>query len=283
LAPEGALTAEEQGTLHSNDGTRLAFRAWPVANASTTFAVVHGLGEHSGRYERFARGMAPFGMATYALDLRGHGKSDGPRGHIDSWNQWVDDTAAFVAHVQSQTKTGEVVPLGHSFGGVVMLSTVRSRKLTGDIRRFVLSSPALKLKASVPAWKTSAARLMSRIAPRLALDNEVDASTVSRIPEIVSAYVSDPLVHRKISSRLYAEWRRAADENLQHAAEIPLPFLILAGTDDRLIDPAGSQDLHARTPGKSELKMLEGRYHEPFNDLGSDDVFAAIAEWLGKK
>ena len=242
--------------------------------------MVHGLGEHSGRYERFARGMAPFGMATYALDLRGHGLSAGQRGHVDSWRQWVDDTAAFVAHVQGQA-SGEVVPLGHSFGGVVMLSAVRSGRLKG-IRRFVLSSPALKLKAPVPAWKTSAARLMSRLAPRLALDNEVDVSTVSRIPEVVSAYISDPLVHRKISSRLYAEWRRAADDNLEHAAEIALPFLILAGTDDRLIDPAGSQELHARTLGMSELKMLDGRYHEPFNDLASDEVFAAIAKWLGK-
>ena len=279
MAPEGALTAEE-GTLDSNDGTRLAFRAWPKSGAAITFAVVHGLGEHSGRYERFARGMAPHGMSTYALDLRGHGKSAGRRGHVDSWAQWVDDAAAFVAYVQSQT-TGEVVPLGHSFGGVVMLSTVRSGKLRG-IRRFVLSSPALKLKASVPAWKTSAAGIMSKIAPRLALDNEVDAATVSRIPEVVAAYRSDSLVHSKISSRLYSEWRRAAEENLQHAAELALPFLILAGTDDRLIDPAGSQELHARTPGKSDLRMLEGRYHEPFNDLGSDDVFAAISEWLGK-
>jgi alpha-beta hydrolase superfamily lysophospholipase len=279
LAPEGAPTTEE-GTLDSTDGTRLAYRAWRKSGARITFAVVHGLGEHSGRYERFANGMAPFGMATYALDLRGHGKSPGERGHVDSWAQWVDDAAGFVAHVQGETD-GEVVPLGHSFGGVVMLSTVRSGKLKG-IRRFVLSSPALRLKASVPAWKTSAAGLMSRIAPRLALDNEVDAANVSRIPEVVAAYRSDPLVHRKISSRLYSEWRRAAEDNLLHAAELTLPFLILAGTDDRLIDPAGSQELHARTPGKSELRMLEGRYHEPFNDLGSDDVFAAIAEWLGK-
>jgi alpha-beta hydrolase superfamily lysophospholipase len=282
LAPEGALTTEE-GTLDSTDGTRLAFRAWPTSktgSAAITFAVVHGMGEHSGRYERFARGMALFGMATYAVDLRGHGKSPGQRGHIDSWRQWVDDAAAFVAHVQRHA-SGEVVPLGHSFGGVVMLSAVRSGKLDG-IRRFVLSSPALRLKASVPAWKTSAAGLISRIAPRLALDNEVDPSTVSRIPEIVAAYVSDPLVHRKISSRLYAEWRRAAQENLQHAAQIKLPFLILAGTDDRLIDPAGSQELHARTQQNSELRMLDGRYHEPFNDIGSDDVFAAISEWLGK-
>jgi len=281
LAPEGALTTEE-GTFDSADGTKIAFRAWPITNAPITFAVVHGLGEHSGRYERFAHGMAEHAMSTYALDLRGHGKSAGQRGHVDSWREWVDDASAFVAHVQSHVAgEGEVVPLGHSFGGVVTLSAIRSGKLPGA-RRFVLSSPALRLKASVPGWKTSAAGLMSRIAPRFALDNEVDAATVSRIPEIVDAYRSDPLVHRKISSRLYSEWRNAADENLQHASEISLPFLILAGTNDRLIDPAGSQELHARTPGKSELRMLEGRYHEPFNDLGSDEVFAVIAEWLAR-
>jgi acylglycerol lipase len=282
LAPdEGGLTTEE-GTLNLSDGTRLAYRAWPLADDSQaiTFAVVHGLGEHAGRYERFARGMARHGMATYALDLRGHGRSAGQRGHVDSWSRWAEDAAVFVAHVQRQAR-GEVVPVGHSFGGVVMLSAVRSGILR-DVRRFVLSSPALRLKAKVPAWKTTAAGLMSRIAPRLALDNEVDAATVSRIPEIVEAYRDDPLVHRKISSRLYAEWRRAAEENLARASEIALPFLILAGTDDRLIDPAGSEALHAKTPGKSELRMLDGRYHEPFNDLDSNEVFAAIAEWLGR-
>ena len=225
--------------------------------------------------------MAKLGMATYAVDLRGHGHSAGSRGHVDSWSQWVDDAAAFVSHVDGQIQGGEVIPLGHSFGGVVMLSAIRSGKLK-RARRFVLSSPALKLKASVPAWKTTAARILSNVTPRLAMDNEVDAGTVSRIPEVVDAYRNDPLVHGKISARLYAEWRRAADDNLAHAQEIPIPFLILAGTDDRLIDPAGSQELHEKSPGKSELRMLAGRYHEPFNDLDSDEVFSTIAEWVRK-
>lgn len=270
-----------EGSIASADGTRLAFRAWPDDRASITFAVVHGLGDYSGRYERFAEGMSKHGMATYALDLRGHGHSDGQRGHVDSWSRWVDDASAFVSHVQGAVSS-EVIPVGHSFGGVVMLSTVRAGKLAGA-KRFILSSPALKLKATVPAWKTMAAATLSRIAPKLAMDNEVDAGTISRIPEVVYAYRKDPLVHHKISSRTYTEWRRAADENLAYAAEISLPFLILAGTADRLIDPAGSEELHSRTRSNSVLKMLEGRYHEPFNDLGSDEVFAAISEWLMSK
>lgn len=275
MAPDTAVGGE--GSLRSADGTRLAYRAWPVAGAQLTFAVVHGLGEHSGRYERFALGMAPYHMATFALDLRGHGRSEGQRGHVDAWANWVDDAASFVAHVESQVG-GEVVPLGHSFGGVVMLSTVRSGKLR-NTRRFIVSSPALKLKVKVPAWKSALGGIASRVAPRVAMDNEVDPGTVSRIPDVVEAYRTDPLVHHKISSRLYAEWGKAAAENLEGADQIKLPFLILAGSADPLIDPAGSEELHRRAPS-SALRLLDGRYHEPFNDLGSDEVFQVVADWL---
>jgi alpha-beta hydrolase superfamily lysophospholipase len=278
LAPDAGLVTK--GFIQSADGTKLAYRSWPVSGARITFAVVHGHGEHSGRYDRFARGMARHDMATYAVDLRGHGESAGQRGHVDSWSQWVDDAAAFVAHVQSQTSQ-EVVPLGHSFGGVVMLSTIRSGKLART-KRFVLSSPAFRLKVEVPAWTTSLTKAMSKIAPRFTIDNKVDPGTVSRIPEVVEAYRADPQVHSKISFREYTEWRRAAAENLDRAGDITIPFLLLVGTGDRLIDPEGSKELHARTPATSDLRMLEGRYHEPFNDLDSDEVFSLIAEWLRK-
>ena len=277
MAAERAVAT--RGSLRSADGTKLAYRAWPLAGATVTFAVVHGLGEHSGRYERFARGMARHGMATFAVDLRGHGESEGRRGHIDSWTQWVDDAAAFVAQVEHEATTGEVIPLGHSFGGAVMLTTVRAGRLP-NARRFVLSSPALKLKAHVPVWKEFLAGVASTIAPGLTLDNEVDPATVSRIPEVVDAYRTDPIVHSKISSRTYAEWMKAAVRNLESAADITIPFLILAGTADPLIDPAGSVGLHHQAPKQSELHLLEGRYHEPFNDLGSDEVFDLIANWI---
>ena len=278
MAPDGVTAVA--GFLASADGTRLAYRGWPVTDAPVTFAVVHGLGEHSGRYERFARGMAKFQMATYAVDLRGHGQSQGQRGHIDSWSQWIDDAAAFVRHVQ-ELVPGEVVPLGHSFGGAVLLSTVLAGKLPHS-RRFVVSSPALRLKVAVPGWKMSLGKVASRVTPRLSMSNEVDPGTVSRIPEVVEAYRTDPLVHNKISSRTYTELLRAQQEILARAGEIKIPFLILAGTDDKLVDPQGSVALHDRAPGVSELRLLEGRYHEPFNDRDDQEVFLMIAEWLRK-
>lgn len=268
------------GAVDSADGTKLQYRAWPQPGATATFAVIHGLGEHSGRYAHFALGMAAHGFATYALDLRGHGKSPGPRGHIDSWSQWRDDVSAFVHQVES-VAGGEVVPLGHSFGGAALLSTVLSGKLPKS-RRFVVSSPALSLKVAAPRWKLQLGAVASKIAPRLAMSNEVDPGTVSRIPEVVEAYRKDPLVHDRISSRMFTEWQAASADILARAGAIRVPFLILAGTADALIDPEGSTALHEKAPALSELHLLEGRYHEPFNDRDSDEVFRLIARWLGK-
>jgi alpha-beta hydrolase superfamily lysophospholipase len=276
LAPENTLATE--GAIASADGTSIAYRAWPKAGARITFAAIHGLGEHAGRYDRFAAGMAQRAMGTYAMDLRGHGKSAGQRGHVDSWTQWTDDVAAFVKYVEAQT-AGEVVPVGHSFGGAATLSTVLAGKLP-NTRRFVVSSPALRVKVAVPAWKVRLGKATSRIVPRLALDNEVSPQTLSRIPEVVEAYRTDPLVHSKISSRLYTEWQAATHHILDHADEIKIPFLILAGTDDMLIDPQGSVELHAKAPTTSKLHLLEGRYHEPFNDRDNEEVFDMIAAWL---
>jgi len=268
------------GSVESADGTKLAYRAWPKPGAHITFAVVHGFGEHSGRYERFAAGMGEYGISTYALDLRGHGKSPGQRGYVDSWSQWTDDASAFVKHIEATAGT-EVVPLGHSFGGATVLSTVLAGKLPKS-KRFIVSSPALKVKIAVPGWKITLGNAASKLVPRFALDAPAHGSLLSRIPEVAEAYDHDPLVHGKMSSRLYTEWQKATKDVLARAGQIKIPFLIVAGSDDNLIDPAGSRELHAQAPSMSELHVFEGRLHEPFNDVGSEEVFQMIADWLSR-
>ncbi|MDQ2943489.1 MAG: lysophospholipase [Candidatus Dormibacteraeota bacterium] len=278
MAAKSPLAAAD--SIESADGTKLAYRAWPKPGAAITFAAVHGFAEHSGRYAPFAEGMARHNIGSFAIDLRGHGMSPGQRGHVDSWSQWTDDVAAFVKHVEGVTG-GEVIPIGHSFGGMAVLSTVLAGKVPNS-KRFVVSAPALKLKLAVPAWKLTLNRLTAGVMPRLAMSNELDPRTLSRIPEVVEAYRSDPLVHRTISNRMFGEWENATREILARAGEIKVPFLILAGTDDALVDPAGSRQLHEQAPAMSEFQMLEGRYHEPFNDIGSEEVFQLIADWLRK-
>ena len=269
------------GTVDSADGTKLAFRAWPTPGAALTFAVVHGFGEHSARYERFAAAMAGHGMSTYAVDLRGHGHSPGRRGYVDSWSQWTDDAAAFVRHIETVAGT-EVVPLGHSMGGATVLSTVLAGKLPKS-KRFIVSSPALKVKVAVPSWQIALGNVASKVMPRFTQDVPTHGSLLSRIPEVADAYDHDPLVHGKMSARLYTEWQQAMKDIPARAGQIKIPFLILAGANDKLIDPDGSRNLHAQAPQMSELHVFEGRLHEPFNDLGSEEVFQTIADWLKEK
>jgi alpha-beta hydrolase superfamily lysophospholipase len=276
-----ADTLIDDGVITSADGARIAYRAWPKVGAEVTFAVVHGLGEHAGRYADFAEAMARRGFGTFAMDLRGHGRSSGQRGHVDSWSQWTGDIAAFEKRVE-ELSGHEVVPLGHSFGGVAMLSTVLQGKLP-TTRRFIVSSPALRTKVVVPQWKVNLAQSASRLVPRLALSNQVDAGTISRIPEVVTAYRTDPLVHAKISSRLFTEWQQASREVLKQAGQISIPFLIIAGSADNLIDSSGSEELHRVAKDKSELHLMPGGYHEPFNDVDREQVFDLIAGWLAKR
>jgi lysophospholipase len=204
------------------------------------------------------------------------GRSGGGRGVLACWQDWVDDYNAFFKMVSAETGT-EVVPLGHSFGGVLVLSALISGAVCAQ--RAVVSNPALRAAVKVPAWKERVGVISSRFLPRLVMSNEVDPGVVSRDPAVVQAYRNDPLVHDRISVRLYTEWLAARQEVLDRAGSIRAPILIISSSADRLIDPAGSRELAALLPN-SELKVYEGRYHEPFNDLGADEVFGDLASWL---
>jgi alpha-beta hydrolase superfamily lysophospholipase len=282
----GALAAAEvetrQGTLTSADGTRLFWRAWEVEQPRATFAVVHGLGEHSGRYERFARAMAVRGLSVFAVDLRGMGQSEGRRGHLQRWADWIKDLETFVGMVEEHPSAGEVIPLGHSFGGIVVLSAVIREALMS--RRFVVSNPALRAAVRLPGWKLFLGRLSARMLPTLALSNEVDPASISREPAVVEAYRADPLVHDRITARLWSEWQAASEELRARAREIRTPFMLILSEADRLIDPEGAREL-ARLATKSPplVRSYPDRYHEPFNDLGCEEVFDDLAAWAGAR
>jgi acylglycerol lipase len=240
--------------------------------------VIHGHGEHGGRYAGLAAAMAEHGIATYAVDLRGHGTSGGARGHTVSWDVLVGDAAAFHSVVGAESEV-EAVPLGHSVGGSIVLSAVVCGRLTP--RRFVVSSPALRVRAAVPSWKVTLGRVASNLLPTLALATELEPMHISRDPRVVAEYVSDPLVHSKMSARFYTEWQAANAEILARAGEITIPFLATHGSGDQIIDPAATEELDRRaTVPSHKLIVYQGFYHEPYNDIGKERVFADLAAWL---
>jgi alpha-beta hydrolase superfamily lysophospholipase len=268
-----------EGTIASRDGTRLSWRAWPVPDARAQVLAVHGLGEHSGRYERLAQALNRHGYGCWAVDLRGMGRSDGRRGHVDQWRQWIEDCTAFADLVRERSGETEVVPLGHSFGGVVVASAVLSGALRP--RRFVLSNPAFRPAVAVPGWKLALGRATSGLVPTLALGNEVDPALLSRDPVVVAEYTADPLVHDRISSRLFTEWVAASEDALRRAGELTVPCLLIVSEDDRIIDREGALEFARRAGDRATVLSFPGRFHEPFNDVDAEEVFAGLAAWLG--
>jgi alpha-beta hydrolase superfamily lysophospholipase len=278
LAADPDVGARE-GTVASRDGTRLSWRAWPVPEPRAQVLAIHGLGEHSGRYERLALALNRHGYGCWAVDLRGMGRSDGRRGHVDRWRQWIEDCAAFADLVRERSGETEVVPLGHSFGGVVVASAVLGGALRP--RRFVLSNPAFRPAVAVPGWKLALGRATSGLVPTLALGNEVDPALISRDPAVVAEYRADPLVHDRISSRLFTEWVAASDDALRRAGELAVPCLLIVSEDDRIIDREGALEFARRAGDRATVLSFPGRFHEPFNDVDAEEVFSGLAAWLG--
>ena len=271
---------ESTSTLKSADGLDLFVRRWQADGVphQWTFVMVHGLGEHGGRYQHFAEWFTPLGATIYAQDHRGHGRSGGQRGHTPSLEALLDDIDLVVR--QARTDSGSpVVLIGHSLGGLLAIAYALDRP--EQIDRAIFSAPFLVGKVKVPAWKQAAARVLPTVAPRLSLSNEIDANDLSHDPEIPKAYRADPLVHDRISARMYEETAGRTESYLARAPELRVPFLLMHGRDDRIVDPAGSQRFFARTTAPDRAFCLyPGMYHEIFNEVDHDRVFADIESWL---
>lgn len=274
---------ETSVTLKSADGLDLQVRRWqdPAARKAWTFVVVHGLGEHSGRYQRFAEWFTGQGATVYAMDQRGHGRSGGPRGHAPSLNALVDDLDRVVRHAKRESG-GPMVLVAHSFGGLIGIAYAMQHPEQLD--RAVFSAPLLKVKVAVPAWKRAIARVLPRIAPRASLSNEVDARLLSHDPAVAPAYTADPLVHNRITAGLYGDTIARGEAFIARAGELRVPFLLLHGAQDQIVDPAGSQRFFARSSAPERaLCFYPGMYHEIFNEVEQEMVFQDIESWLTQR
>lgn len=244
-------------------------------------AVVHGHGEHGGRYQWLGEDMVRRGIAVFAIDLRGHGTSGGKRGHVMSWDELIADAETAIAFAREGVPEDvEVVPLGHSVGGSILLSAIVRRRIKP--KRFAVSSPALRVRQPVPAWKVRMGEALSSRLPALAMGTGLDARGISRDAAVVEAYKADRLVHDKMSTRFYTEWTAANAEILARANEIKIPYFASHGSDDPIIDPSGTQELFRRSgpPAGSRLELYSGYLHEPFNELGRERVYEDLAAWL---
>ena len=269
-------------TTKAADGTPIQLRHWAAASQPWVYALlVHGLAEHSGRYDHVARHFAARGYASHAIDLRGHGRSPGPRVHVDSFDPWLDDVKAGLVLVRRAHPGVPVVVVGHSQGGLVVL--LQALRDPDDRAATVVSSPLLGVApASRPgrALRT-VTRLLMRFAPRLLVPNKVDPATLSHDPAVGRAYVADPLVSRKVSAGWFRALQRAFAEAHAGAGGWTSPLLVLASRGDQLVDADATARWVAAAPAAHVSSVFwDDLYHELFNEVAKDDVFAAMERWL---
>ena len=273
----------DRGFVRALDGTRIHWTSWGLEALPAEGAVavvVHGYGEHLGRYDHVARRLVERGLGVVALDLRGHGQSEGQRGHVDRFDDYQVDLASVFDLVGRRHPGGRRVLIGHSNGGLVA-----ARYALGEsgVRpdALILSSPLLGLAMEVPAWKVALGKAASRLAPRTSLANDVDASLLTHDREIAEAYERDPLVHHVATAGYFSEMKLAVEDTFERAHALMLPTLVLCGGSDQIADPGGARRL-AHSVGTDACTFLcyEGLYHELFNELERERVLDDVVDWL---
>lgn len=257
-------------------------RVWRGPDPRAAIVLVHGLGEHGGRYAALASALVGAGLMVFAPDLPGHGMQPGARGDLH-WTDVRDRLLpALLDHASHEL--GDASPrflFGHSLGGVMALdhALAHPERLAG----LVLSSPGLRIPAP-PAWKVALARLVCALAPAAGFPNGLDPAGLSRDAEVVQRYRTDPLVHDRISPRTFFAFRDAAERGRRGAQTLRVPTFLVHGMADRLVDPRGSLEFAAAAPAdRVRFTRFEQGAHELFNDLDRDAAIAALVAWLHER
>ncbi|HEX8953148.1 MAG TPA: alpha/beta hydrolase [Polyangia bacterium] len=266
--------------FQSRDGTQLHEETWPAeGKATASVVIVHGYGEHIGRYDETGRALAAAGFSVRGLDLRGHGQSGGVRGFCNRFDEYLDDVDAIVARAR-----GEGLPLfvlGHSFGGLV--TPFYALHHATAVAGMVLTSPYWRLAMQQPAAKIWAGKVASFVAPKLALPTGLKGTDVCRDPELQAKYDVDPLNNKNATARWFTESSAAQDELVARAPELSTPTLLLVGEADRVAAAPQARVVFERMGSKDKtLRMLAGQYHEVLNEPRPtrEATVREIVEWL---
>jgi alpha-beta hydrolase superfamily lysophospholipase len=266
-------------TWKSSDGIDLYARGWePDQAPKAVICLVHGLGEHVSRYENVAAALTAAGYVLFGFDQRGHGKSGGARGHTPSYNALMDDIAVLIKQAEFRYAGLPCFLYGHSMGGNEALNYALRRKpiLAGVIA----TGPFLRLAFQPPASQVKLARMMNSIFPSFTQASGLETAALSRDQKVIDTYIKDPLVHSKITARLFVELFDSGEWTLNHAAEFSLPLLLMHGSADRLTSSNASREFAGNGGQNTTLHIWDGWFHEIHNELEQAEVFKMMIQWL---
>ncbi|MFH2104512.1 MAG: lysophospholipase [Chloroflexota bacterium] len=266
-------------TWKSADGLDLVARSWtPEAKPKAVVCLVHGLGEHVGRYAHVGVALNERGYALAGFDLRGHGKSKGQRGHTPSFDAFMQDITDFISNVAVLFPGIPRFLFGHSLGGILVLNYVLRRSPT--LAGVISTAAGLRTSLEEQKGKVALARILGTLIPGVALPSGLDPKTISRDEHVVQAYIEDPLVHDRITLGFGKIMLAAIPWAFTHAADFPVPLLIMHGSEDLLGYPRGSREFADLVPKDCTFKLWDGLSHELHNEPEKEQVFELITKWL---
>ncbi|MEA3308744.1 MAG: alpha/beta hydrolase [Chloroflexota bacterium] len=276
------MASHIEDIFSTSEGLEFFQQRWlPSAKPRANLVVAHGLGEHSGRYRDFAAWFVSRGYAVHSYDHRGHGKSPGQRGHIDSWAEYREDLQDFVTLVRREFFQIPTFLVGHSMGGLMVLDY--ALHYPEGLQGVVSSGPALDYGEDVSRFLLFAARVLSRVTPRMKMASGLDADGLSRNQEVVKAYREDPLVHGWVSPRFVTVMGETMAVTLQNAGQWPadLPLFIIHGGADPICPPSGSLRFFEQVDAQDKSRRAyPGFLHESFNEIGREEVLGDVTAWL---
>lgn len=263
----------------SQDGLEMFAQSWePADTPKAVVSLVHGLGEHSARYAHVGKAFTDAGFALAGFDLRGHGKSGGPRGHLPSFDAFMDDIAGFQKQLDERFPNLPRFLYGHSLGGILVLNYVLRRK--PEFVGVISTGAGMRTALEEQKAKVAMAKVLGALMPGVAIPSGLDPTSISRNEDVVKAYANDPLVHDRMSLGFGKIMLSVIPWTFEHAHEFSLPLLIMHGTGDKLGYPRGSEEFASYVKQDCTLKLWNGMYHELHNEPEQDDVFALTIEWM---
>jgi len=267
------------GNLTASDGAKLFYRFYPAKAARGTVVLVHGYADHSGRYEHVARALCASDTNVLSFDLRGHGFSEGTRGYIDSFEQYLLDLDAAVEEALKTTQREKVLLVAHSMGGLV--ATFYTERHPEKILGLVLSSPFFGIKIEVPEWKLQLGSIMSKYLPKFGLPTGIKTIHLTHDRREVQLHDNDPLIFTNGTSRWLTEIMHAQEELMTLPEKMTTPLLLQLSGDDRIVDSQKSQQFFEKCQMSDREQIIyEGFFHEIYNELERDRPIHDMISWV---
>lgn len=272
-----------EGSLTSVEGVNLFYQSWlPAGEPRAYLLIAHGLGEHSGRYGHVADFFTDKGVAVFALDFPGHGKSGGKRGHVRDFKNFAQDVEQLRQIVLAKYGAKPVFLFGHSMGGLIAFDYALDYQQ--HLAALLLSAPSLGVKMKIPKWQAKLASALVSLVPSLTQNNGIDAAWLSHDEEVVNAYRNDPLVHPKVSLSLFLGMISTGKRCVEQAGALSLPTLLIFGNDDPIVSFEVAHQAFEKICSLDKKEIVyPDTLHESHNDFVKPDEFAAMWQWLEAK